>query len=766
MTNIPPQYPQPNRPPEQGGSNRSSRDQSGYGYGYGYGYAQYGAQGPGYGYGGYGAGEKTPHRSIKDYLVMFRERIWYFIVTFALVLSSSILYTYNATPIYESIATVEILRDDPNALGNQAIDLDINEIRSAEDLNTQVGLLESIAIIEKVEQRMTPDERQRFLGPYQNSFMSGPVTPLSVLGDNREVTPFRLSLMVGISYRHPDQDMAARVANLFAEEFISYNLSRSIDTSMKAVEDLKVKAAQQRSEVERLRRELADFRERYNSVSLDSEENIAIQELVRINDLVVSAKSDYDRALTLWEQIQEYQKESQDLWEVTFIAQNQRVAELLSIVSANKIEISTLAKRYRDKNPKMIAAREALRESEVELDRALETAVREAFSAYEQTQNNYESAQQRLQAQETELIELSKLKVEYESLESDLRVQELFYQDLVARYSQESTQVNIKNPNARIVDRARPPVSPSSPKPLLNIALGLVGGGAAGLGLVFLLAFLDDKVKTAFDIEAVVGVPLVGIVPRIKRLDASEKPQAAAGNHDRHVTEAFRSIHSTLRLNEDSRDAQVIITTSTVPSEGKSFCSTNLALTYATHGEKVLLLDGDLRLPNVAKSLEMEVSHGIVTHFEQGDDLDKCIVKELYPNLDVLPAGAKAKNPTQILNSPRIEELFTDLRKQYTKIIVDTPPLAAVSDTLNLLGHADGLIYVIKFNTVKRRSAKMNVRRLLDSNTPVFGAILNNIGLNISSYYYSHYYDSAYSDYYVKIDEDQRGEILARNEQA
>ena len=102
MTNIPPQYPQPNRPPEQGGSNRSSRDQSGYGYGYGYGYAQYGAQGPGYGYGGYGAGEETPHRSIKDYLVMFRERIWYFIVTFALVLSSSILYSYLDSQ-YEAI---------------------------------------------------------------------------------------------------------------------------------------------------------------------------------------------------------------------------------------------------------------------------------------------------------------------------------------------------------------------------------------------------------------------------------------------------------------------------------------------------------------------------------------------------------------------------------------------------------------------------------------------------------------------------------------
>ncbi|MEM9026669.1 MAG: polysaccharide biosynthesis tyrosine autokinase, partial [Verrucomicrobiota bacterium] len=453
-----------------------------------------------------------------------------------------------------------------------------------------------------------------------------------------------------------------------------------------------------------------------------------------------------------------------NMWEIEFIARDPQVANLLVTVSGSNIEISSLAKRYRDKHPQMIAAKESLAQAEKELEEAIKSSIQVAYSNYQASKNAFEQAERRLSDQENALIELSKLKVKYESLESDLAVQELFYQDLNARLSKERTQVNIKNPNVLIVDRAFPALKPSSPNILLNVALGLVGGTGFGIGLVFLIAFLDDRVKTAFDIEGVVGLPLIGIVPRIKRLDASEKAQAVASNQDRHVTEAFRSIHSTLGLNDDSRDARVILNTSTVPGEGKSFVSTNLALTYATNGEKVLLLDGDLRLPNVAKSLQIEADKGMVTYFDQGGDIEDCIIKELYPNLDVLPAGAKAKNPTQIINSPKLAELIQDLRKRYTKIIIDTPPLAAVSDTLALLPNADGVMYVVKFNTVKRKTAKLNVRRLLDSNTPVFGAILNNINLNISSYYYSHYYDSSYKDYYVDVDEQHRSKLTKRKE--
>ncbi|MEM9025996.1 MAG: hypothetical protein AAGB06_03580, partial [Verrucomicrobiota bacterium] len=309
MSELPPQSKSPrgvNTGPS--GYYESSRGYGGYGYG-GYGYggpgAPGGAPGGGYGY-GYGNQDDAPHRSIKDYLLIFRERIWYFIVTFTLILAGSIIYTYNATEIFESVATLEILRDDINPLG-QIGDEDPNEIRGTEDLNTQIGRLESISVIEQVNQRLTPDERTRFMAPYRDAtLLSGALTPAEVLGENREVIPFRLSRMVAVSYRHPDKDIAARVANLFAEEFMNYNLSNSIDDTIKTVEDLETRSAQQRDEVERIRSELAEFRERSGSVSLDKDENIALQEMARLNELAVLEKSEFDQSATLWNQIQDH----------------------------------------------------------------------------------------------------------------------------------------------------------------------------------------------------------------------------------------------------------------------------------------------------------------------------------------------------------------------------------------------------------------------------------------------------------------------------
>jgi succinoglycan biosynthesis transport protein ExoP len=149
----------------------------------------------------------------------------------------------------------------------------------------------------------------------------------------------------------------------------------------------------------------------------------------------------------------------------------------------------------------------------------------------------------------------------------------------------------------------------------------------------------------------------------------------------------------------------------------------------------------------------------LLDHIEKGVALDEVIMTEVYPNLDVLPSGGKSKNPTQVLNSAKFEAMLAELRDRYDRIVIDSPPLAAVSDVLNLLPLVDGVLYVIKFNTVKRKTAVQNVRRLWESNTPVFGAILNNISTTLASYYYSSYSDKAYQDYYVRQDVELEEEL-------
>ena len=751
--------------PNSGGYGGSSY---GYGGGGGYGGSNYGYGGSNYGYGGGygdGGGGAGPQRSFKDYLLMFRERIWYLIVTLFIIFSGSILYTFNKTKVYTAVSQVQLFRDDASALGaiGQGTEMEQNQILSAEDLNTQISVMESLSIIKGVEQRLQDELRLRFMAPYTDTLsLSGPLTPLEILAKNRRIVPRRMSLMVNFAFSHPDPIVAAEVSNLFAKEFIDYNLKLNIDGSMKAVEDLRIRADQQKDRVEELELKLAEYREQNNAVSLQSDENIAAAQLARLNEIELTNKNIYDNFQTKWDQIETYRLEGRELWELPFIAEQPRVANLLQQVSGTRISISSLSKRYREKHPAMIQLLQTLQEGELELELAVQNSVDKIYAGYSESKSNYEVASLRLAEKEKELIELGKTRIEFNSLLRDLEVQQSFFQALNQRMTTEKAQVNLKNPNARIVDEAFPPRAdqPSSPNVVLNLAAGFFGGIALGVGLIFAVAFLDDRVKSAFDIEGTIGLPMLGVIPRIKKLDTNTKAQAVASNVDRHVTETFRSIHSALKLSDQSKNAKIILTTSTVPGEGKSFVSSNLSLTFANHGEKTLLLDCDLRLPNVARSLQIENELGLLDYVEKEVSLEEVIVKEVYPNLDVLSTGGKSKNPTQVLNSAQFEAMFAVLRDRYDRIVVDSPPLAAVSDALNLLPLVDGIIYVIKFNTVKRKTAVLNVRRLWESNTPVYGAILNNITSTLSSYYYSNYTDKAYQDYYINQEEDLDEELV------
>ena len=744
-------------------SNMNSNHYGGYSNNYGnpqyYNHGSYrygGNSGSGsYGYGSYGniSEEQGPQRNFKDYIFLIRERIWYLIIVFFIIFLGSILYTFNKTKLYTAYATIELLRDDPTVM-NSASNLEQNEIRSSEDLNTHISRLESVSIIQGVEKRFQEDELAQFMAPYKGAFsFSGPLTAFEILSINRKIIPRRMSLMVNIAYTHPNPIMAAKIANLFGDEYINTMLSQNIDASMKAVEDLRKRAEQKKNRVEELELKLAEYRELKKAVSLDKQENIAAEQLASLNEIKTTAKMNLDQAEIRWNLTQDYQKQGKELWELPFISEQIRVATLIEQISAIRIAISTKSKRYREKHPEMRSLLQQLQESQSELEYAVQNAVDNISGYFAESIDNFKQASKRLLEKESEMIELSKTRVEFNSLIRDLEVEQMTYQKLTALMAEEKIQVNIKNANARIIDKAFPPREdrPSSPNVFLNLAGGFFGGMIFGLGLVFAVALLDDKVKSVYDIEASLGLPILGIIPKVKKLDSVSKSHIVTSTTNRHVTENFRSMLSYLKINDQTKNSNVFLLTSTVPSEGKSFISSNLALSFASNGEKVLLLDGDLRLPNVAKSLQLENESGVLDYIQGEGTFDSYIVKEVYPNLDVLPSGGKAKNPTAILNDNKFESMLLQLRDRYDKIIIDSPPLAAVSDSLNIVPIVDALIYVIKYDSVKKSLANSCIRRLWESKTPLLGAVLNNVSLGLSNYYYSQYSaNKKYSAYYMQ----------------
>jgi polysaccharide biosynthesis transport protein len=722
---------------------------SGYGYNYGgSGYAGYSAVGYGYGDGGQGGGVQ---RTFQDYLLILRERIWYIVVVFLVVFSSSLVYTLSDTKIYQSSATVQIFRRDPTIMSNvqQVVD---TEVRSAEDLNTQIKVIESSSLIRRVAERITGDDLRAFLAPYEKTPATADITFVAdKLAQNRKVIPQRLTLVVVIAYQHPDRLVAAKVANLFAEAYLEHNAILRTSEGTKAVDELKTSLDQQRKAVEQLANNLQLYKEKNNMVSLDASKDIVSESLKAVNAEVTRAQLALNTAETQLNQIKQRRSTNGDLTELTFISSQPLISQLTQQVSAQKIELSSLRERYRDKYPAIIEAKNKLDQTEVQLKKAIDNACALVESNYQASKQNLDQAKAELAKREEKSLELGRLSLDYDNRVRDLRTQEQLLTALVTRQSETSMSSSFNTQNARIVDAAAPspegkPISPNVP---LNLGLGLVGGLGLGLAFAFFVAFIDDRVKSSFDIEGVVGLPLIGIIPQIKRMDQADKAQIVINNADRQVAEAFLTLHSSLRLKDESKNAKCILITSTIPGEGKSFTTTNLALTFAAHGEKVVVVDCDLRKPNIHKSFHVENLKGVIDICGGKASIDDVLVRNVQPNLDLVPAGGRAKNPTQILNSKGFEIMLSELRKKYDRVFIDTPPLAAVSDALIILPLVDGSIFTIYFNKVRRKAAQFSAKKLLEANVPNFGAVLNGLNLAVSGYYYAQYYDKSYKDYYV-----------------
>ncbi|HYC69698.1 MAG TPA: polysaccharide biosynthesis tyrosine autokinase [Opitutaceae bacterium] len=711
-----------------------------------YPYTYYGASYSGYGAGGHG--DTHVHRTFHDYVLILRERVWYIVLVFILVFLASALFTFTRVPQYMSSASIQVLRRDPVVLQVQGVNE--NEIRSAEDLNTQVKLLESISIIQRVAERLTGEDRAAFLAPY----LSGTNHPeevqiAEIIYKNRKVVPIRLSLVIQVQYVHPDKAVAAKVANLFIDEYIAYNSRQRIEESMKAVDDLKERADQQRKRVEDLAHALQQYREKNNLVSLDQRKDIVTDKLKALSTLVTSTTARLNDAEIRWRQVQEKTGEPRQLLDLPFISNQQLIGQLVQQVAAQKIVLAQLRERYREKHPRMIEAINTLSQTETELNRALASAAAMVEADYHTARRNDEEARSSLAAQESESLSLDRYGVEYTNLLREHSISEHLLQTTLARMKETSMSSTIETQNARVVDRAAEGLRPVSPRIPLNLALGFLGGIALGTAFAFFVAYIDDRVKSSFDIESVIGLPLVGIIPEIKKLEQPEKAQIVVNNQDKQVAEAFLALHSSLRLKDESKGACVILVTSTIPGEGKSFTTTNLALTFAAHGERVVVIDCDLRKPNIHKSFRVENLRGVIDICAGNLTIDDVVMRDVHPNFDIIPAGGRAKNPTQILNSKNFELMISDLRKRYDRVFIDTPPLAAVSDALIVLPLADGSVFTIFFNRVRRKAAQFAARKLLEVNVPCYGAVLNGLNLAVSGYYYAQYYDKSYKDYYV-----------------
>ena len=690
-------------------------------------------------------GEEEEGLNLRSCWLLILERKWYALTVFLATILIAVTYTFLSTPVYEAYATVQVLRHGPQIL--RVADVMENSITSDADFNTQIKILESAAIIQNVIGRLSPDELKQLTDPYKMRSGDAP-SPLGINYANRGIIPQRLSLITMVDFRHPNPKIAARVANLIAGEFIAYNARLRVEEALKAVDELKDRADQQRKHVDEIANALQAFRQRGNLISLVQSKDIVTEKLKALNMMATQTNARLKEAEVRWNQVQEWTKAGKTLSELPFIAIQAKVSQLIQQITTQKLALAELRQNFKEKHPRLIEAVNALAETELEMKVALDTAAASIRAEYENALQTDAEARKSLAEQESKSLDLDKSAVEYENLEREFRVNDQLLESMLVRMRETSVTSSIETENARIIDPASEPQRPISPRIGLNLAVGLLAGLLLGVGTAYLIAVIQDGVKTTFDVETFVGLPLIGVIPRVERMDQPDKAQIVSNGAAPMIAEAFLSLYSNLRINDESKNAKLILVTSTLPGEGKSFVATNLGLAFASQGLRTVIVDCDLRKPNVQRSFRLRTAKGVVSYCLDAAPVDEIVTTNVHPNLDVIAAGRRPKNPIQLLNSQQFEMLVAELGKRYDRVVFDTPPLGAVSDALNILPLMDGAIYTIQFNRVMRRAAQRCVRRLLSVNIPVFGAVLNDVKAGFGEGYYAQYDDKMVKEYF------------------
>ena len=342
---------------------------------------------------------------------------------------------------------------------------------------------------------------------------------------------------------------------------------------------------------------------------------------------------------------------------------------------------------------------------------------------------------------------LDEAKIGYDIMEQQLKRVEGFYQTILTKAKDFDIGTKDLLQNMKVQDPAFAPLKPVSPnKPLIFVG-SVVGGLAVALGLALFFNFLDDSIKSQEDVENILHLPFLGYIPNIKSISIVERDLQSHLHPTSSPAEGFRTLRAAISLAKNADKLRVMAFTSTIPSEGKSLVASNFAIVTSQTGLKTLLVDADLRRPSVHKAFQLQSPVGLSAYLAgRTDTLSEIIHTTEVPNLDVICCGAVPPNPSELIGSNRMVRFLEEAARRYDRVILDCPPVSAVSDPLIVGAMADGMVFVTKFNKIRREHALRSVQRIQDSGIHLIGLVLNDIDFEgKDSYYYSyHYYQNRY----------------------
>jgi capsular exopolysaccharide synthesis family protein len=337
--------------------------------------------------------------------------------------------------------------------------------------------------------------------------------------------------------------------------------------------------------------------------------------------------------------------------------------------------------------------------------------------------------------------------IDYGVLARDAESSRQVYNSLMQRAKETGVSGELRSSNIRIIDRAEQPRTPVSPNRTLDILLGIVGGLVLAVAFAFFYEYLDNRLKDPDEIRACLGLAPLGMLPALGQ-HRTTGPLLLSNGVPPNFSEMFRTIRTNILFSSPEGAPRTLAVTSTGPGEGKTLVSSNLAVACALAGQRVLLIDADMRRPQMHDLFEVELSPGLSNIIVGDAKASAALQKTSVSGLWVMPAGRTPPNPVELLGSARFREVLASLSQHFDTIVIDTPPAMVVADPLVVATIASGVVFVVGAEMTSRHTARAVIDQLERGNARILGAVLNRVEFGKNRYYYSRYYGSAYGTYY------------------
>jgi capsular exopolysaccharide synthesis family protein len=560
------------------------------------------------------------------------------------------------------------------------------------------------------------------------------------------VNPVRGTRLVDVGFMSTDPEFAARAANALAEEYVTQNLALKLQGTQNMLEWLDKELVNQQRKVQETEAALADYRERQNALSLDDKQNIVVQRLNKLNDDVVLAKTRKARAEVAYNQIR--QAAPSEMATAPAIVQHTAVAQAKATLQNAQRERAEKSERYGEKHPEMQKAAAAVQEAQRQYELEVSRAAQSIKSDFDTAVLEEQTLTHNLNAAKADAQDLSKKSVDYNLMEREANSNRQVYEALLQREKELRVSSNSRANNVRIADLAEVPKAPMGTGSGRAWPIGLALGLVLGIAVPFLLDYINDSVKTPEDVTKQLKMPYLGLVPAVA---GSDRLLLAAAGVPHDFGEAFRSLRTSIVSHYDHSGAKLVVFTSAQPLEGKTTTAVNTAVALALGGARVLIIDADMRRPGLHHPLRLRNECGLSQVLGGQARVRDVLQRTIDRNLLAITAGALPPNPSELLASERMQSLMVNLQQgPFDWIIIDTPPVLAVTDAVTLTPRVSGVVFVVGAEMTRRRLAERALETIIQTHPKQIGVVLNRVDFARNKYYYSRYYGYQHKNYYAQ----------------